>query len=63
MASSSRLKPGERGRFTARLNTKGMRGMVLKTVEVLSNDPERPKVVLTIRADVKAPGTPSPPGN
>lgn len=60
MASSSRLKPGERGRFTARVNTKGMKGMVQKTVEVTSNDPERPKVTLTIRAQVRDPGMPPP---
>jgi len=53
MASSSHLKPGEKGGITARVDTKGRKGIVYKTVQVSSNDPERPVVVLSLRATIK----------
>jgi len=52
MASSSRLKAGEKGAVTARIATQLKQGEVTETVEVLTNDPRRPKVVLTLRARV-----------
>ena len=53
MASSSHLKPGEKGSISTRLETLNRAGFVVKTVEVVSNDPGRPKVVLTLKAEVK----------
>jgi hypothetical protein len=52
MASSSHLKPGEQGTITARMSTTGKKGPATETLEVVSNDPKRPKVTLTLRASV-----------
>ncbi len=52
MASSSRLKPGEKGRITARVSTLLKKGLVTETVEVVSNDPKRLKAILTLQATV-----------
>lgn len=54
MASSSRLGPGEKGRLTARIDTRGRRGHLVKSIEVFSNDPEKPRTVLTLKAEVTA---------
>lgn len=59
MASSSHLKSGEKGSITARLDTHDRTGLIVKTVEVVSNDPERPKVILTLKAEVKGPERPA----
>lgn len=53
MASSSHLKPGEKGGIAARVYTEGRKGIVFKTVQVSSNDPQRPVVVLSLRAKIK----------
>ncbi len=52
MASSSHLKPGEKGKLTARVDTRGKRGLLVKSVEVFSNDPARPRILLTLRAEI-----------
>ncbi len=53
MASSSRLKPGEKGNILVRL-TPDKAGMFAKTVVVYTNDTKRPAVVLTVKAEVSA---------
>ncbi len=53
MASSSHLKPGEKGGITTRLETLNRAGLVVKTIEVVSNDPGRPKVILTLKAEIQ----------
>ena len=53
MASSSHLKAGEKGKITAHIDMKGRAGTLLKTVQVYSNDPKRPSVVLSLRATVQ----------
>jgi hypothetical protein len=50
MASSGRLKSGEKGAITARVATTTKKGFVLETINVKSNDPKRPKVALTLQA-------------
>ncbi len=50
MASSGRLKQGEKGVISARVSTAGKSGCVSETITVRSNDPKRPKVVLTLSA-------------
>jgi uncharacterized lipoprotein YbaY len=55
MASSSHVKPGERGSITAKVNTEGRLGLVLKTVEVMTNDPSQRRVVLTLKVNVRGP--------
>jgi hypothetical protein len=52
MASSGHLKAGEQGTITARVSTLLKEGMTIETIEVVSNDPKRPKVVLTLQARV-----------
>jgi hypothetical protein len=61
MASSSHLKPGEKGSLTATVDTHNRMGLTVKTVEVFTNDPERPKVVLTLKADIKGKARPMSP--
>jgi len=61
MASSSHLKPGQKGVLTARAETALKKGTVIETVSVLSNDPRRPKIVLTLQATVIDNDNPSPP--
>lgn len=51
MAGSSRLKPGESGSITVRVDFGFGIGKIIKTVEVFSNDPKRPKVTLTLVGD------------
>ncbi len=57
MASSSHISPGEKGKITAKIDTSQRRGMLFKTIDVLSNDPKRPKATLTLKADIKEPVT------
>ncbi len=52
MASSSHLKHGEKGAITARVSTAMKSGPIAETIEVVSNDPKRPKVILTLEAEV-----------
>lgn len=51
MAGSSRLKPGESGSVKVSVDFGFVIGKIVKTVEVFSNDPDRPKVILTIVGD------------
>ena len=51
VAGSSRLKPGESGSIKVRVDFGYRIGTIVKTVVVYSNDPERPKVTLTLVAD------------
>jgi hypothetical protein len=51
MAGSSHLKPGENGSIKVRVDFGYGIGKIVKTVEVFSNDPERPKVTLNLVAD------------
>ncbi|MBI4823570.1 MAG: hypothetical protein HY805_04990 [Nitrospirae bacterium] len=53
MVSSTHLKPNEKGTLIVVVNTTGFRGMIQKTVEVLSNDPQMPKVILLLKAVVR----------
>ena len=53
MASSSHIKPKEKGSITARLDTANRKGMTVKTIALVSNDPTRSKITLTLRAFIK----------
>ncbi len=61
MASSSHLKPGEKGKLTAKVDTNHRAGVIVKHVEVYTNDPARPKIVLSLKADIKAKERPPSP--
>jgi hypothetical protein len=52
MASSSHVKPNEKGTISVKINTAGRNGLIVENVEVTSSDPMRPQVTLTIRAYV-----------
>lgn len=53
MASSSRLKPGETGKISISVDTTGKKGPITKTVQVVTNDPVRPNMTLTVSMTVK----------
>jgi len=62
-AGPSRLKPGEKGSIIARVETLSKSNPLEETVEVASNDPKRPKVVLIMRANLVDLLVPSPDQN
>ncbi|MBI5101187.1 MAG: c-type cytochrome [Nitrospirae bacterium] len=53
MASSSRLKPGETGKVSLSVDPAGKKGPISKTAQVVSNDPVRPVITLTVTMNVK----------
>jgi hypothetical protein len=53
MASSSHLKPGEKGKIITKVDIKGRVGSLFKGVQVFSNDPKRPVVNLSLKAIIK----------
>jgi hypothetical protein len=53
MASSDHVNPGDTGKITAKIDTKGRRGLVSKGIQVFSNDPKRPVVTLYLKAVIK----------
>jgi hypothetical protein len=53
MASSSQIKPGETGSVAAEVNTADFKGAIVKEIWVYSNDPQKPRVEFTIKADVQ----------
>ncbi len=50
MASSSHIKPGEKGKIQAKINIGGRKGYISKSVKVFSNDPKIPIVKLNLKA-------------
>jgi len=52
-AGSSRLKPGEKGKINTKFETAGRKGIVSKGITIHSNDPKRPVINLTIKADIR----------
>jgi len=62
-AGPSRLKPGEKGSIITRVETLSKSNPLEETVEVMSNDPKRPRVVLTVRANLVDILVPSPDQN
>jgi hypothetical protein len=63
MASSSHLKQGEGGVISARVATLNKSGAFTDTIEVKSNDPKRPKVILTLLGAVIEKSPPADQGN
>lgn len=53
MASSSRLKPGEKGEIQISVDIRGKLGTIYKTVQVYANDPRTPQTTLAIRMVIK----------
>ena len=52
VASSDRLKPGEKGEIAAKVATAAKQGLTTETIEVQTNDPKHPAVILTLEATV-----------
>lgn len=55
MASSSHLKPGEQGRIVAKVATAYRSGILHKSIDVFTNDPKRPRVILALKVRIKEP--------
>lgn len=53
VASSSRLKPGERGKINVSVDIRGRTGYISKTVQVYANDPITPVTTLSLKISVK----------
>ena len=53
MASSSRLKPGEKGKIRVSVNVQGKSGVVFKSIRVYTNDPNINVTSLTVTMIVK----------
>lgn len=54
-ASSSRLKPGERGKIEVSVDIRGRTGNLSKTIQVYTNDPKNPLTKLTLQIHIKDP--------
>jgi hypothetical protein len=52
MAGPSHLRQGEKGRIAARIAILPVKGNVVERIEVVSNDPVRPKVILMLQAKI-----------
>ncbi len=63
MASSSQIKPNEKGTITVKVNTADRKGLIVENAEVMTNDPRHPLVTLTIRAYVSDIDLPFSPPN
>jgi hypothetical protein len=59
MASASHLKPNEKGAITAKMSTAAKKGLTTETIEIISNDPKRIKVILTLQATIQDPLQPA----
>jgi hypothetical protein len=55
MASSSHLKPGDKGKISAKVDIRGRSNELSKSIQVFSNDPKRPVVNLYLKAIIKKP--------
>jgi hypothetical protein len=53
VASSSRLKPGERGKINVSVDIRGRTGYISKTVQVYASDPKNPVTKLAVRMYIK----------
>jgi hypothetical protein len=50
-----RIAPGDSGKIEAELRTRGLSGRVTKSIDVLTNDSDQPKLQLKLTADVREP--------
>jgi len=53
MASSDRLKPGEKGMIRVKVDTRKKTGPVYRTVQVQTNSPDNPLTILSVMVDVQ----------
>jgi len=52
MASSSHLNKGGKGILKTKISTLNKKGVTVETITVFSNDPKRPKVVLSVQTTI-----------
>lgn len=50
MVSSNHINPGEKGKIKAKLDIKGRKGPVSKSIKIISNDPEKQILYLYLKA-------------
>lgn len=50
MVSSNHIKPEEKGKIRAKVDIKGRKGLINKSIKVISNDPERQVIQLYLKA-------------
>jgi hypothetical protein len=55
MPKKNQLAPGEETSIETQINTQGLRGVVTKTVTVVSDDPTTPSVIITVKGEVLPP--------
>jgi len=55
VVSSDRLAPGEQGLIRVTMRTDGKKGFISRTVQVRTNDPLNPLVILSLKAKVTDP--------
>lgn len=55
------IPPGGSGKIVAKMKTAGHPGVMTKTVNVVTNDPQRPSLSLSLTADVRTPVLANPP--
>ncbi len=60
-AGQGLIKPGESDTVEVFIDTSGKNGRIAKTVQVTSNDPDSPVVVLVLRADIQTAAPPPVP--
>jgi hypothetical protein len=53
VASSSHLKPGERGKIHVSVDNRGKSGYISKTIQVYANDPKNPVTKLALQMYIK----------
>ena len=53
MASSDRLRPGEKGKINVSVDVRGRLGKITKTITVYTNDPVKPAATLSVRMNIK----------
>jgi len=53
MASSSRLKPGEKGKVSVSVDINGKSGNISKTIQIFSNDTKKPVTTISVVMKVK----------
>jgi hypothetical protein len=58
LASSSQIKPREKGLITAKIDARNYKGNIVKNIRVYSNDPTKPEVTLTLRAEIRSSSKP-----
>lgn len=58
MASSGQIKPGEKGAVRVTVDVANRTGPMMKSVQVVSNDPQKRILSLSLRMFIKGPDTP-----